>query len=75
MRTPEVGVPSNGVINVGDAPNEVRDEVVTPPARVDPDNVPADAVIVIFVVPSNKTPLIVLPVCSAVAVAAFPVVF
>jgi hypothetical protein len=46
---------------------------VTPAFRADPERVPAAAVTVILEVPSNVTPFIVRPVCSAVAVLAFPV--
>ena len=41
---------------------------------VAPVNVSAEAVIVIFAEPLNETVLIVLAVCSVVAVKAFPVV-
>ena len=54
-------------------PTEVSDDAVTPEAKVPPVSVPAAAVTVIFAVPSNDVPLIVLAFCRAVAVPAFPV--
>ena len=56
------------------APTEVKEELTTVPLSVVPVNVPAAAVTVMFVVPSNETPLMVRAVCRAVAVAALPVV-
>ena len=52
----------------------VRDDPVTPEARVLPVSVSAAAVTVIAPVPSKLTPLIALAVASAVAVAALPVI-
>src|SRR5262245_50972915 len=54
-------------------PTVVRDEPVTVEASVVPVSVPAAAGTTMPAVPSNVTPLMALPVCSAVAVAAFPV--
>ena len=54
-------------------PTDVRDDAVTPAARVAPESVPAAAVTVIGAVPSKFTPFIALGVCKAVAVAALPV--
>ena len=61
-----------GITMVGDVPNEVSDDAVTPAARVAPVSVPASAVTVMFAVPSNDVPLIVRAVCNAVAVPALP---
>ena len=55
-------------------PRLVRDDPVTPLARVLPVRVPAAAATVMLPVPSKVTPFMVRPVCSAVAVAALPVV-
>lgn len=72
-RFPLAGVPRAGVTKEGEFPKLVRDDAVTPDASVDPVRVPAAAVTVMSAVPSNDTPLIVLAVCNAVAVPAFPV--
>jgi hypothetical protein len=53
----------------------VKDEPTTVLLRDVPVRVPAAAVTVILPVPSKVVPLIVRPVCSAVAVPALPVVF
>lgn len=68
-----VAAPMFGVTSVGEDPKLVRLDEVTPEAKVAPVSVPASAVTVIFAVPSNDTPLIVLAVCRAVAVPALPV--
>ena len=54
-------------------PTLVSEDAVTPAANVAPVSVPAAAVTVMFAVPSNEVPFIVLAVCNAVAVPAFPV--
>ena len=54
------------------APTLVRLDETTVLFRVVPVNVPAAAVTVMFAVPSNVVPLIVRPVCNAVAVEALP---
>lgn len=68
-----VATPIVGVTNVGELPKLVKLDAVTPEASVAPVSVPAAAVTVMFAVPSKDTPLIVLAVCSAVAVPALPV--
>lgn len=55
-------------------PKSVSDECTTLEFRVSPVSVPAAAVIVMPAVPSKLTPLMARGVCSAVAVAALPVV-
>ena len=67
-----VAAPIFGVVNVGLLPKEISEEVVTPDAKVVPDNVPAAAVTVMSAEPLNATPLIFREVVS---VAALPVVF
>ena len=68
-----VSVPEAGVPRTGLAPKDVREEAVTPDARVVPVNVPAAAVTVMSPDPLNPVPLILREVCKIVAVAAFPV--
>ena len=53
-------------------PTEVKDEAVTPDAKVVPVRVPAAAVTVMLPVPSKETPLMVRAFCRAVAVVALP---
>jgi hypothetical protein len=69
---PEIGAVT---VRLPSVPTEVKDEAVTLPANVVPVKVPASdvAVMLILEVPSKATPLIVLGVASAVAVAALPV--
>lgn len=55
-------------------PTLVRDDAVTPDARVVPVRVPAAAVTVMSADPLNATPLMLRAVCNVVAVAAFPVI-
>tara|TARA_R110000868_G_scaffold410412_1_gene698381 strand:- start:22 stop:561 length:540 start_codon:yes stop_codon:yes gene_type:complete len=66
--------PAIGAVTVRppSVPTLVSEEAVTPEFRVAPVSVPAAAVTVMFPVPLNEVPLIVLAVCKAVAVAAFP---
>ena len=59
-------------MSVDNVPTVVKLEAVISELSVLPVSVPAAAVTVIFAVPSKLVPLIVLPVASAVAVAAFP---
>lgn len=54
-------------------PTDVREEPVTPLARVVPVSVPAAAATVILLLPSKETPLMVLGVARVVAVLALPV--
>jgi hypothetical protein len=69
---PEIGAVTVRLLSV---PTEVREEESTFAASVVPIKVPASAVAVTLIleVPSKATPLIVLGVASAVAVAALPV--
>ncbi len=62
-------VPATRVVIV---PKLVREDAVTPAARVEPVRVDAAAVTVILALPSKEVPLMVLGVCKAVAVPAFP---
>lgn len=71
--TPDAGVPSAGVTNVGEAPKLVSEELVTPELSVAPDSVPAAAVTVMFALPLKLTPFMSLALTSTVAVSAFPV--
>jgi hypothetical protein len=69
---PEIGAVTVRLLSV---PTEVNEEVTTVGLRVVPVKVPASdvAVMLILEVPSKETPLIVLGVAKAVAVAALPV--
>jgi Rieske Fe-S protein len=69
---PEIGAVT---VRLPSVPTEVKDEESTLAASVLPVKVPASdvAVMLIFEVPLNATPLIVLGVANAVAVAALPV--
>jgi Rieske Fe-S protein len=69
---PEIGAVT---VRLPSVPTEVKDEESTFAANVVPVKVPASdvAVMLIFEVPLNATPLIVLGVARAVAVAALPV--
>jgi hypothetical protein len=69
---PEIGAVT---VRLPSVPTEVREEESTFAASVLPVKVPASevAVMLMFEVPSKATPLIVLGVASAVAVAALPV--
>jgi hypothetical protein len=69
---PEIGAVT---VRLPSVPTEVREEVTTVGLRVVPVKVPASdvAVMLMLEVPSKATPLIVLGVASAVAVAALPV--
>ena len=69
---PEIGAVT---VRLPRVPTEVKDEESTLAASVLPVKVPAAAVAVMlmFEVPSKETPLIVLGVAKAVAVAALPV--
>jgi hypothetical protein len=68
---PEIGAVT---VKLPSVPTEVKDEAVTLPANVVPVKVAASdvAVMLILEVPSKATPLIVLGVARAVAVAALP---
>jgi len=72
-----VTLPVIGLVTVKlpSVPTDVNEEATTLLAKVVPVNVPASAAadMVISAVPSKLTPLIVLAVCNAVAVAALPV--
>ena len=71
---PEIGAVTVRFVRV---PTEVKDEESTLAARVAPVKVPAsamaEAVMLMLEVPSKATPLIVLGIARAVAVAALPV--
>ncbi|WP_214293731.1 hypothetical protein, partial [Escherichia coli] len=61
-------VPVSNVVGIApddNVPTDVKEDAVTPLFSVAPVNVPAAAVTVTFVVPSNEVPFIVLAVCSA----------
>ena len=69
---PEIGAVT---VRLPSVPTEVKEEESTLAASVLPVKVPAAAVAVMLIleVPSKETPLIVLGVAKAVAVAALPV--
>lgn len=71
VSVPAVAVPLTD--NEDNVPKDVSDEAVTPAAKVEPDNVFAAAVTVIFAEPSKPTPLIVRVLSKVVAVDALPV--
>jgi len=61
-------------VRAASVPTDVSEDARTFAAKVAPVKVPAAAAIVIGAVPSKFTPLIALAVCSAVAVAALPLI-
>jgi hypothetical protein len=69
---PEIGAVT---VRLPSVPTEVKDEVTTPGASIVPvrEFASAEAVMLMLEVPSKETPLIVLGIASAVAVAALPV--
>jgi hypothetical protein len=66
---PEIGLVTVKLVKV---PTEVNDELTTEEFNAVPVRVPASAVTVMSLVPSNATPFIFLGAANLVAVPAFP---